>query len=253
LIKVLIIEDKQDNLKVIEDVLDSNVYASHYSHDKNDGVEIAIHYEPDLILFHYGGLDDIKYLHQLLNNDATALIPILVIPIIPSFEDQRIVMELGVEDYLPEQFIRSSLLKTLAIRFEKIRKLKKYINEQMETFEEIEKPDKQTDHLLVKLGTKLKLVKFSDILCITALKEYSKIKTNDNLEILVRKSMRNWVKLLPANSFLRIHRATIININFIDKISQTNSRIYTVSLKGIKDTFDFSYRYANIMRRSFPT
>jgi DNA-binding LytR/AlgR family response regulator len=85
------------------------------------------------------------------------------------------------------------------------------------------------------------------------LKEYSKIKTNDNLEILVRKSMRNWVKLLPSNSFLRIHRATIININFIDKISQTNSRIYTVSLKGIKDTFDFSYRYANIMRRSFPT
>jgi DNA-binding LytR/AlgR family response regulator len=253
LIKVLIIEDKQDNLNIIEDVLDSNVYATHYSHDKNDGVEIAIRYEPDLVLFHYNGSNDLGYLQQILNNEATALIPIIVIPITPSFEEQRIVMELGVEDYLPELFIRSSLNKTITKRFEKRRNLKSYINEQMETFEEIEKPDKQTDHLLVKLGTKLKLVKFSDIICITALKEYSKIKTSENFEILVRKSMRNWVKLLPSNSFLRIHRATIININFIDKISQSNSRIYTVSLKGIKDTFDFSYRYANIMRRSFPT
>ena len=117
MIKVLIIEDKQDNLKIIEDVLDSGLYATHYSHDKNDGVEIAIHYKPDLILFHYSGNNDIEFLQLILNNDATALIPILVIPITPSFEEQRIVMQLGVEDYLPEKFIQSSLLKTLVTRF----------------------------------------------------------------------------------------------------------------------------------------
>jgi two-component system LytT family response regulator len=162
-------------------------------------------------------------------------------------------MELGVEDYLPEQFIQSSLLNTIFNRFEKRRKMKQFLIDQINNFEEIEKPTKQADHLLVKLGTKIKLVKFSDIVCITAMKEYSKIKTNGNLDILVRKSMRNWVKMLPPNAFLRIHRATIINLNFIDKISQSNNRTYTVSLKGIKDTFDFSYRYANIMRRSFPS
>jgi response regulator RpfG family c-di-GMP phosphodiesterase len=253
LIKVLIIEDKQDNLKIIGDLLDSALYATHYSHDKKDGVEIAIRYEPDLIFFHFTGSVDLGYLMQILNNDTTSFIPLMVIPLIPSFEDQRILMELGIEDYIPEKFIRSSLLNTITTRIEKIKKLKRYITEQMETFEEIEKPVKFPDHLLVKLGTKLKLIKFSDILCITALKEYSKIKTNDNLDILVRKSMRNWVKLLPSNSFLRIHRATIINLNYIDKISQTNNRTYTVSLKGVKDTFDFSYRYANVMRRSFPT
>ena len=193
------------------------------------------------------------YLSRILNNDATAYIPILVISTIPSFEDQRMLMELGVEDYLPEQFIRSSLLNTIFNRFEKRRKMKQFLSDQINNFEEIETPAKKADHLLVKLGTKLKLVKFSDIVCITAMKEYSKIKINGNLEILVRKSMRNWVKMLPPNAFLRIHRATIINLNYIDKISQANSRTYTVSLKGIKDTFDFSYRYANIMRRSFPS
>jgi response regulator RpfG family c-di-GMP phosphodiesterase len=253
LIKVLIIEDKKDNLKIIGDLLDSALYATHYSHDKNDGVEIAIRYEPELIIFHYCESNDLNYLLQILNNEATAFIPIIVIPAIPSFEDLRMLMELGVEDYIPEHFIRSSLIKTIVSRFEKIKKLRQHISEQIEAFEEIEKPNKLPDHLLVKLGTKLKLVKFSDIICITALKEYSKIKTNENLDILVRKSMRNWVKLLPSDSFLRIHRATIINLNYILKITQTNGRTYTVSLKGVKDTFDFSYRYANIMRRSFPT
>ena len=65
--------------------------------------------------------------------------------------------------------------------------------------------------------------------------------------------MRNWVKVLPAKSFLRIHRATIINLEYVDKISQANGRTYTVSLKGVKDTFDFSYRYANVMRQTFPS
>jgi DNA-binding LytR/AlgR family response regulator len=253
LIKILIIEDKQDNLKIIEDVLDHSQYSTHFSHDKKDGVEIAIRYTPELILFHYNGNNDVDYLSQILNNDATAYIPIIVISTIPSFEDQRRLMELGVEDYLPEQFIQSSLLNTIFNRFEKRRKMKQFLSDQINNFEEIETPTKQADHLLVKLGTKLKLVKFSDIVCITAMKEYSKIKTNGNLDILVRKSMRNWVKMLPPNAFLRIHRATIINLNFIDKISQSNNRTYTVSLKGIKDTFDFSYRYANIMRRSFPS
>jgi DNA-binding LytR/AlgR family response regulator len=64
--------------------------------------------------------------------------------------------------------------------------------------------------------------------------------------------MRNWIDILPPNAFLRIHRGTIINLNYIDKINQTGVRTYTVSLKGITSVFDFSYRYANIMRRSFP-
>ncbi len=253
MIKVLIIEDKQDNLKIVEDVLDSTQYAIHYSHDKKDGVEIAIRYAPELILFHFSGVNDMAFLRQLLKSEITAFIPLIIIPATPSFNDHRILMELGVEDYLLEQYIQQSLHKTIVTCLGKISKMKQNLSEQLNTFEEPTNPTAQTDHILVKLGTRLKLVKFSDIVCITALKEYSKIKTSENLEILVRKSMRNWVKVLPAKSFLRIHRATIINLDYIDKISQANGRTYTVSLKGIQDSFDFSYRYANVMRQTFPT
>jgi len=250
--KVLIIEDRQVNLKISDDVSDSAEFAIHYSHDKKDGVEIAFYYIPDLILFHYSELADMAHVQRIMSNDATASIPIIIISSTPSFEEQRLFMEMGVEDYLPENFIRSSLLKTMRKKFEKIGKMNASLSEQMDGFEKIGTSDKQKDHLLVKLGTKLKLIKFADIVCITALKEYTKIKTSENTEVLVRKSMRNWIDILPPNSFLRIHRATIINLNFIDKIQQTGGRTYTVSLKGADNVFDFSYRYANIMRRSFP-
>lgn len=253
MIKVLLIEDKDDDLNIIEEILDPGRFSLHFSHDKRDGIEIAVRYLPNLILFHFSGNDDVAFLNLILQNEITSCIPVIVIPATPTFKEQRMLMELGVEDYLPKHFIAGSLLKTIYSRFEKLRKIKQKVNDQINSFENIGRNSKNNDHLLVKIGKKLKLIKFSDIVCITALKEYSKIKTRDNLEVLVRKSMRNWVKMLPAKSFLRIHRATIINLEYVDKISQTNNRTYSVSLKGVKDTFDFSYRYANVMRRTFPT
>jgi len=253
LIKVLIIEDKDDDLKVVEDILDSEEFSIHYSHEKQDGIEIALRYLPNLILFSYAGSQDVKYLDTIIKNDLTAALPIILLSKKPSFEEQRFLMESGIDDYIPLQFVQTSLLKSIRRRFEKIQKIKTKINEQIESFEGYGRQTKQDDHLLVKLGTKLKFIKFSDIICITALKEYSKIRTCENLEVVVRKSMRNWVKILPAKSFLRIHRATIINLDYIEKISQTGNRTYCVSLKGVTEPFDFSYRYANVMRRTFPS
>ncbi len=250
--KVLIVEDRHSDLKIIDDVSEPLEFAVHYSHDKKDGVEIAFYYIPDLILFHHSEMQDAAHVQKILSNETTASIPIIIISSTPSFEEQRMFMEMGVEDYLPEGYVRTSLLKTIRKKFEKLGKIKANLSEQMDGFEKIGVGEKQKDHLLVKLGTKLKLIKFTDIVCITALKEYTKIKTVENTEVLVRKSMRNWIDILPPNSFLRIHRATIINLSFIDKINQTGVRTYTVSLKGADNVFDFSYRYANIMRRSFP-
>ena len=62
-----------------------------------------------------------------------------------------------------------------------------------------------------------------------------------------------WLGAVSVPSFLQIHRATIINIDYIEKIVKSNERTYTVHLKNIPETFDFSQRYTNIMRRTFPT
>jgi DNA-binding LytR/AlgR family response regulator len=253
LLKVLIIENKDINLKIIDDILDPDRYEINYSHDKNDGVEIAIRYLPDVIIFLYSGSDDKVFLNRLIGNERTCGLVLITVSNNPSFEEQRTLMEMGAEDYIPVSFIEKSLLNSIQSRLKRASILKEKLNDEINSFEAVKPQVKRDDHIIIKIGRKIKLIKFSEIVCISALKEYSCIRTSSNLEIIARKSMRNWSKVLPENNFLRIHRATIINLNFIDKIVHASPRIYTVSLKGVKETFNFSYRYANIMRRTFPT
>ncbi|OGU68714.1 MAG: hypothetical protein A2499_01020 [Stygiobacter sp. RIFOXYC12_FULL_38_8] len=252
--KVLVIGSKSEDLKKAFTLLPQTDFEIYFSHDKKDGLEIASRYIPNLILFEFtNGETDLRLIKKICNSESTSQLPLFVISNNSSFEQQRNVMELGVDDYIPAEFIRLSLLNSINKRMEKLGKLKASINNSLNSFEEESIKPKRDDHILVKIGNKLKLIKFTDIVCIIALKEYSKLTTKDNCKIVVRKSLKNWLGVLPSNSFLQIHRATIINLEYIDKIVRANERTYTVYLKHIAESFDFSHRYANIMRHTFPS
>jgi DNA-binding LytR/AlgR family response regulator len=252
--KILVIQEHEEIIKEIDSLLPKDEFEIYYSHNLQDGMEISLRYLPDLIIFYMNNhSESVEVLSKLTGEEKTSSIPLVIISQKNSFEQMRIVMELGADDYLPLQLIEKSLLTSINKRLDKLSMLKARINNQINSFEEETAKPKIDDHILVKIGNKLKLVKFAEIVCITALKEYSKITTKENCKIVVRKSLKNWVTVLPSKSFLRIHRATIINIDFIEKIVKTNERTYTVHLKNISETFDFSQRYTNIMRRTFPS
>ncbi len=251
--KVLIIGDAERISNRIEAVLSPHDFKIFLSHNVKDGLKIARRYIPDLIIYSSSGEDETSIIKKIGSDEILALIPLLIITENFSIEKQRTAIELGADDYIPEAFIERTLLKSIDARFLKLSRIKQKIHSSINNFDEQENGSGNDDHILIKIGNKLKLIEFSEIVCITALKEYSRLITKENYKIIVRKSLKAWVKLLPSGSFLRIHRATIININYIEEITRTNERIYTVHLKYIKDTFDFSYRYANLMRHTFPT
>jgi DNA-binding LytR/AlgR family response regulator len=252
--KILVIQNSKDNVHQIDAILPVAEFEIFYSHNQQDGLEISCHYLPDLILFFIDGTDNgIDILSRISNEEKTSSIPLVVISEMNSFHLQRKAMDLGADDYLTAELLEKSLLICIKKRLDKLSKLKESISNQINSFEDISGNTKKDNHILVKIGNKLKLVKFDEIVCITALKEYSKLATKDNCKIIVRKSLKSWIAVLPPKSFLQIHRATIINIDFIDKIIKTNERTYTVHLKTISETFNFSQRYANIMRKTFPS
>ncbi len=252
--KVLVIQSNDVISGEIEAVLPRDEFEIFYSHNIKDGVEISIRYLPDLILFYLNNNENkLNAFFKIVEEEKTSTIPLIVISDKNSPEEHREVMEAGADDYLSLEFINKSLLKSISKRLHKLEKIRTSINNKINSFEEENGKPKREDHILVKIGNKLKLVKFDEIVCITAMKEYSRIITTDNCKIVVRKSLKAWISLLPSKSFLQIHRSTIININFIEKIVKTNDRVYTVHLKYISETFDFSYRFANIMRNTFPT
>lgn len=252
--KILIIGDTGKFADTIENVLAPPDFNIFYSHDQKDGFNIASRYSPDLILFCCNsGIKELNDIKKFSSDDTLAVIPLIVIAENFSFEEQRAAMELGADDYIPSAYLKSTLHNSIEKRFKKLSLLKQSIYDAVNSLDEQDTLKEKNDHILIKLGNKIKLVEFSEIICITALKEYSKIFTTDNCKIIVRKSLKAWIKLLPAKSFIRIHRATIININYIEEITKSNTRTYTVHLKSLKESFDFSYRYANLMRRTFPS
>ena len=110
---------------------------------------------------------------------------------------------------------------------------------------------KYDDRLFLTLGNHLLFVKISSIVSIESEGDYTKIITDDGKKGLVSKSMKEWELRLPANYFCRIHRATIVNLEYIDKIEKWFNYSYRLHLKNIEEPYIISRRYAKQLKEKF--
>ncbi|MEM6804589.1 MAG: response regulator transcription factor, partial [Bacteroidota bacterium] len=84
--------------------------------------------------------------------------------------------------------------------------------------------------MLIKSGGKIHFIDFSEIRWIEAFDYYVKVHTADRF-FLVRESMKKMeVKLSPHN-FIRIHKSSIINLDFIKELEPYFNGEYYVKLK----------------------
>jgi DNA-binding LytR/AlgR family response regulator len=250
--KILVIESGEEK-NGIQNILNSAEYTIYQSANEIDGVKIAYCYLPDMIICNVEPPEkELKIVQKLNDNPVTETIPLIMISSCTKTFHYRKIMEAGADDFLNKPVECDFLLNSISRRFRKINALKeKMLTTLTSGLTDSDIKQKGDDHILVKIGNKLRLVEFSKIICITALKEYSKIYTENAQKIIVRKSIRNWLDILPAQDFLRIHRATVVNIHYIDKIEKTGFRSYSVYIKTIPNSFPLSQRFANAMRKTF--
>jgi len=104
------------------------------------------------------------------------------------------------------------------------------------------------DRLFLMLGRHFKFLKVSTILTITAAGDYSEVLTSDGNKGLTLKSMKEWEARLPAQHFIRIHRSTIINMEFIERIEEWFNYSFKVYLNGVEEPYVISRRYASKLR-----
>ena len=251
--KILLINGNNNQDSEFREVLESAGYRTYVSAGESDGMKIAERYLPDVIICELDDYEkELTVLKMLNENPSTECTPFILITSTAQNAHVRAAMELGADDVLVKPIDNESLLRSVNRRIKKIEVLKEKISDEIisdeRTFSNL---PKRTDHILVNIGKKLKLIEFSRIECITASKEYSKIIADDGCKILVRKSIRNWVETLPDKDFLRIHRSTIVNMAFLDKIEKNGNRSYVIYLKNISIPFQMSQRYSNIMRKTF--
>jgi len=105
------------------------------------------------------------------------------------------------------------------------------------------------DALLLTLNSHLKFIRVNSILFIQAAGDYSEVQTVDGKKGLVQKSMSEWEQRLPEKYFSRIHRSTIVNIEYVTKIDEWFGNSYQVVLKGIDTPFTMSRRFAALLKQ----
>ncbi len=148
--------------------------------------------------------------------------------------------EVNALDYLPKPVSQERLTKTVE------RIIRNSPNKQLSS-----KKLKYTDRLFLEFGTQIRFLKVCDITFITAEGDYSMVNLIDGSNGLVSKSMKEWEERLPADFFCRIHRASIINTEYIEKIDKYFNTSYKISLKGVKDPLIISRRYAKKIKGLF--
>lgn len=107
------------------------------------------------------------------------------------------------------------------------------------------------DRLFIELGERSKFLKICSIKCICADGDYTHVFTDDGKKHLVTKPLKEWEDRLPEKYFVRIHRSTIVNLEFIEKVETWFSRSYQIYLREMKEPLTVSRRYASQLKARF--
>jgi len=105
-----------------------------------------------------------------------------------------------------------------------------------------------SDRLFLMVGRNFRFLKVNRLVLVAAAGDYSEVLTSDGTKGLTLKSMKEWETRLPPRHFVRIHRSTIINLEFVDRVEEWFNYSFRVYLKGIEEPCVISRRYATRLK-----
>ncbi|MBS0661230.1 MAG: response regulator transcription factor [Verrucomicrobia bacterium] len=105
------------------------------------------------------------------------------------------------------------------------------------------------DRVLLKLGTDgERFVRVADIRCVSSCENYSEVHLGNNERVFVRRTMKAWEETLPAATFMRAHRHTIVNLRHIERVERATDSTFLLHLAGGEEPLRASYRYVAELR-----
>lgn len=249
--KILVIEDDNVVRSNIQQLLDESGYDVQTADNGISGIHQAVSFKPDVIVcdIMMPGIDGLEVLKELQKYPDSASVPFLFLTAKAELSDVRLGLQSGADDYLVKPFSAAELLKAIELRLHKRTMI--LMNEKEKSQTE-SGPLKQAldydSNLFLQMGDRPEIIKVNKIKYIQAESEYSHIFTADEKKLLVRRLLKEWEEMLPARHFLRIHRSTIINIEYIKKIEKWFNHSFRVHLDSVTEPFIVSRRYSAKLR-----
>ena len=105
------------------------------------------------------------------------------------------------------------------------------------------------DVIYLIINGSLKFIKVALLKCITAEGKYSYIFYGESKKDIVSKTLQEWEDILPQKYFVRIHRSTIVNFEYVEKVKKCKNYTHEVYVSGIEEPFIMSRRYALKLKR----
>ena len=105
------------------------------------------------------------------------------------------------------------------------------------------------DRLFLRLDDRMGFVKVAEIASIVSDGDYSVVRLASGRTHRARKSLREWMARLPENAFARVHRSTIVNLEFVERVEEWSHFSYRLYLRGVPEPVTMSRRYAGQLKR----
>jgi DNA-binding LytR/AlgR family response regulator len=108
------------------------------------------------------------------------------------------------------------------------------------------------DRLFLRLGQQRAFVRVRDIVAIEAEGDGSTLLLAPHLAHKPStKSLREWEQRLPDRQFVRIHRSTIVNLEYVERLEPWSHSSQHVYLRGVPDPMTMSRRFGARLRDRF--
>jgi len=225
--KAIIIEDESPARELIKAYLKEvdNIEVVAECENGFEGIKAINQHKPDLIFL------DIQ-MPKLTGFEMVELLDEYPQIIFTTAYDQFAIkaFELNAVDYLMKPFSKERFLKAVnkaVKRFQENDTVKENVKSLVE---KVKEESGVIDRIFVKTGSRIDVIPVSDIIKIEAQDDYVEIFTKEK-SYLKKETMHYLEKNLPETNFIRVHRSSIINTDYLYKIEKYGKESYIVILK----------------------
>lgn len=108
------------------------------------------------------------------------------------------------------------------------------------------------DSIYIQLNNKYYFIRIDSIIKITATDHFTEIITSKGIKGLSNKHLFEWDECLPKSSFIQVHRSSIVNMNFVEKISRGAYYSHIIKMKSMETPIPISRKYLKQIKEKFP-
>ena len=263
--KILLLEDNLPLAQNIKALLESEGFDVFHVANSEDAFYIIENEIIDLILCDImlpgiDGYEFLKIIREKLNINTP---PFIFITAKSRRVDQRKCMELGADDFISKPFTIDELINAINVQLKKREilieqsdnsnnsEILNYVEEKTLGTSKIKEQKLQYNgYLFIDEKDEQGYFPLNKLVYIKSMKDYTQLIFNNSKKILVRKTLTHWEKTLPIVYFVRIHRQTIINLEYLDRLEKDINYTYKVYLKTIEEPLKISQRYSRKLRKN---